>query len=413
MAMIKGRKLTMDENKEVLALTDKDITMRLMKDYFAIKRGNDAPRFNTYDRMDIPAGCICEGVPSKTIEDTVGRYIFNMYVLPKSYLKKFGYMDKPLDKKNFGKVESRMSPMILEDEMSVQEFTEYLNRCEWLVMGIAYFLSPTLNYAINVPIPEVIDLKNSLLDKHMADISKGDQNALSYVESTVVDAAKDAIKKDKNEAYEIYECGVGKFNPQYKKMSIMGGIIQNPYTHKLDFMKSNYVDGITPKEFPKFANLTVEGGYARGKKTADGGYNTKKIISAMQTTVLGEPGSDCGTKSFLDITIPEKHADMFYYRYVLDPSSPEADEKGLVMITSSNIGKYTGKPLKMRSPLYCRDDHICSKCAGEMYYKMGITNVGLLAATMGGVMLNINMAKFHDSSIKFNRENIDKYMKKL
>lgn len=103
---------------------------------------------------------------------------------------------------------------------------------------------------------------------------------------------------------------------------------------------------------------------------------------------------------------------MFLYRYILDPSSPEKDKNGLVMLTKENIKKYLNKPLKMRSPLYCKTRKICNKCAGEQFYKMGVENAGLYTFSLSGKLMNLSMKKFHDSSVKFNKINIENFIKK-
>ena len=71
------RKLTSIETKELLSLKESDINMDLLKDYFAIRIGQDTPRFNTFDTFRLPAGRLHN---KQTIETTIGRYLFNLFV---------------------------------------------------------------------------------------------------------------------------------------------------------------------------------------------------------------------------------------------------------------------------------------------------------------------------------------------
>lgn len=412
MAAPKGRKLTNEEAKEVLALERKDITRQLIQDYFACYMGQEHARFNTYDEMTVPAGAIYPGVPKENTVSTIGRYIVNMFVFPEQYLKKYGYVNDVLTKKALGKLEEKMGTMVLNDEIPIKDFTGYLDRGEWLGMGFAYFLVPSLDYEFNVPLPDVIKLRDDLFDKYHKEVARGDNSIADKIESEVISLAKKEIKETGNESYDFYESGVGNFGNNYKKTSIMAGAIENPYTKKLDILKSNYIDGVDKKEFPKFANLTLIGGYSRGVETQGSGYETKKVNASMQTVVLDEHGSDCGTTNYEEIIIPEELKDMFYYRYILDPSAPGHDEHGLVMLDESNISKYIGKTVKMRSPMFCKGTKICNKCAGELYYKMGVTNAGLLASTITGHLLNLSMKKFHDASINFSKIDVGEYIKK-
>ena len=412
MAAPKGRKLTNEETKEVLSLERKDITKTLLENYFACFKGQDHARFNTYDEMLVPAGAIYPGVPKTNTESTIGRYIFNMYVLPEAYLRKFGYFNDVLKKKQLGNIEDKIGVMVLNDEISSKELAGYIDRGEWLGMGMAYYIVPSLSYEFNVPIPEVIKLRDELFDKYHDGVARGDNNTAEKIEKEVVDLARKTIKEKGDESYDFYDSGVGSFENNYKKTSIMAGAIENPYTKKLDILKSNYIDGIDKKEFPKFANLTLIGGYSRGVETQGSGYETKKVNSSMQIVTLDKDGSDCGTTNYENIVIPEDLKKRFYYRYILDPGAPGHDDHGLVMLNEDNIDRYAGKLVKMRSPLFCKGKKICSKCAGELYYKMGVENAGLLASTITGHLLNLSRKKFHDATIRFSHIDPTKYIKK-
>lgn len=113
----------------------------------------------------------------------------------------------------------------------------------------------------------------------------------------------------------------------------------------------------------------------------------------MQTEVLDEPGSDCGTVKTLSVTIP-KNTDDYSYRYIIDGGK-------LVCLTPDIIGKYVGKEVKMRSPMYCiAKDCICSKCAGENFYKLGKRAIGLTATKVATTCSRLNMKKFHENLVK-------------
>ena len=405
----KGRELTLDERRELLSLKREDITRELLQDYFACYYGKSAARFETYDTFTLPAGAFYNDKP---IETTIGRYLVNMYVLPPQYLKKYGYYNEVITKSSLGKLESVLGDMILNDEISTKEFAAYLNNGEWLSMSTDYFLCPSFDYEINVPIPEVIKLRDDLFEKYKDGVKAGDNNVAAAIESEVLSLAKKKVLESGNDSYDMFASEIGSFENNYKKSSIMAGAIEDPYTKKLSILKSNYVDGIDKKEYPKFGALTLIGGYSRGVESQASGYDTKKINNAFQAVTLDEHGSDCGTKYFATVTIHKGLAGLFRYRYILDPSSPEKDESGLVLLTPANISKYIGKTVKMRSPMFCKGEHICNKCAGELFYKIGMTNAGLVTATLGGVLLNLGMKKFHDATIRFFKIDISNYIKK-
>lgn len=126
--------------------------------------------------------------------------------------------------------------------------------------------------------------------------------------------------------------------------------------------------------------------------TAVSGYLAKELLAALQTEVLDEPGSDCGTKRTLDIEISGYNKKDYIDRYI--------DVNGkLLLLTRDNIDKFVGKKVKMRSPMMCIGEKICNHCAGELFYKLGIKNVGLTASRVATTLTRLNMKKFHENLI--------------
>ena len=407
MAANKARQLKQDEVRELLSLDRDDITMDLLKDYFACFYGQDHAKFNTYDYFTLPAKNR-QVHNEQTVKTTIGRYIVNLAILPEKYLEKYGYFNEVITKGSLGKLEDKMGKMVLNDEMTLKEYTDYLDRGEWIGMGTAYFLVPTVDYDINVPIEDVIKKRDEYFEEFKDGIAKGDPNVANKIEADLLAMAKKEIKSKGNESYDFFDSGVGSFDNNYKKIAIMGGAIENPYTKKLDIVKSNYIDGIDKKEFPKFANLSLIGGYSRGVETQSSGYETKKINNTLQVITLDEPGSDCGTKFYEEINLTDDIKNLFLYRYIIDPKGSGK----LILLTDDNIKQYVGTTIKLRSPLYCKGDKICNKCAGELFYKLGVKNAGLLNSTLSGSLMNLSMKKFHDATVKFNRINISNFITK-
>ena len=113
----------------------------------------------------------------------------------------------------------------------------------------------------------------------------------------------------------------------------------------------------------------------------------------MQSEVLDKHGSDCGTHKTIEMILTEKDSSDFKYRYIVDN-----DE--LVCLTNENMPKYIGKKIHLRSPLYCKGDKICNKCAGEMNYKLNNINIGLGCSKIATALLRLGMKKFHISNLK-------------
>ena len=82
------------------------------------------------------------------------------------------------------------------------------------------------------------------------------------------------------------------------------------------------------------------------------------------------------------------------YSYIIDKGN-------LVELTTENQDKYLGKKVKMRFSSMCKSKTgICNKCAGNLFYRIGIKNIGLTCSKPGTTLVNMGMKKFHDKSIK-------------
>ena len=109
--------------------------------------------------------------------------------------------------------------------------------------------------------------------------------------------------------------------------------------------------------------------------------------------MLDKKNSDCGTHGYKELALTKDNYKLFLYRYIV------IGEK-LVLLDNEQIHKYIGRTVKLRSPLYCTSNKICSKCAGELFYKLGIENIGLTTTKVSSTLMNKSLKKFHDVSLK-------------
>lgn len=396
------RELSHDEIMEILKLSRKDITATKLKDFFAVDVGKTKARFQPNDYFTLMTNKLHN---SSAVKTTIGRYIFNMFCLPEAYLNKFGYMNDELVEDKIGDLEKQMGTMILNDELTTKEYAEFMDNSEWISMNMCYYIAPSLDDAVVLPIPEVIKRKEELFDQYKTELAQGDLNAANKVEKELISMAQSKVESLDDPAYDNYKCGVFKFPVAYKKSSIMVGAVSDPVDGHLNILKSNYVDGISKDEYDKTAQLTVIGGYSRGVSTQKYGYETKKYNASLQNVSINteEENLDCGTKQYLTITIPKDLKNMFLYRYVIEGAK-------LVELTPDNISQYAGKEVKLRSPMFCKGDTICQHCAGTLFKRMDLKDCGLIVSNMTGNLLNLSMKKMHDSTVKINKINIEEYI---
>lgn len=126
-------------------------------------------------------------------------------------------------------------------------------------------------------------------------------------------------------------------------------------------------------------------------------YKTEKLFfSAFQHVILLDEGSDCGTKRHIEMTLTDKNISQVMYSYVIK------DDGELEEITSKNRDKFVGKRVKLRFSSMCESKNgICNKCAGNLFYRLGIRNIGVSTPQIPSRLKVLSMKLFHDDQLNF------------
>ena len=90
------------------------------------------------------------------------------------------------------------------------------------------------------------------------------------------------------------------------------------------------------------------------------------------------------------------------YSYIVDGSR-------LVELTSDTLPLYLNKNVKFRFSSLCETkDGICNKCAGNLFTRLGIKNIGTATPQIPSRIKVLLMKGFHDSTIQFSDMDINK-----
>lgn len=394
MSSRKSKKITSPKDIEYLVnIKEKDITTSFIMDTFG--EFETGQRFRPYDIIEIPANSYGpEGKKNKKpFVTTVGIWIFNKYFIEEDLFDMFKYVNKTIDKKMYGKLNNEISVAVLEDRLPL-EIMKRFNMKTQKCMPYISILAP--NYTDKMlTCTEVINKKKKeLYKKYEEQIKKGDEIAASRMEKELLDFAIEYMGDDPS--MDMFISGArGSIGNNFKNMFVMKGVIKDPDPNakqKYNVAMSNYIDGISPDEYALFANSLAAGPYARAKKTENGGYREKLFLRAFQHLTLDPPGSDCGTKRYIEVILTESNINEWMYSYIIEGSK-------LVELTSQNKSKYIGKKVKVRFSALCESKTgICNKCMGNLYYRLDKTNVGTSLTQIPSVQKNIAMKSFHDST---------------
>jgi len=102
----------------------------------------------------------------------------------------------------------------------------------------------------------------------------------------------------------------------------------------------------------------------------------------------------------LEITLTPDVIQDYYYQNIIT-------DKGHETLNADTQSKYLNKRVKIRSSMFCKNDKICSVCAGRRFYLMGIKNIGLTSGRVTNTLLNASMKNFHDAKVKFNEVDVN------
>lgn len=396
-------KLLSDEKKSALMrLKKEDLSINSITKLFGYStnssKGKKAafdvkpPVFNVRDTFTLKAG---EYTNKTEITTTVGKFLFNKLMIEGTDLVNVvpnGYYNVEVNAGAMKKLSKLVATGCMQGFYGIiPTVATYLKNYEFWGLCLVTIFSPSYSIETILPNPVLEAKKKELLDSARSH----NLNDLTQVEEKLLDEAKKVL--DGTPGMHMFNSGArGSFSTDYKNMMLAIGAVENPITGEADFMKSSYITGIRKEDIPAAANSVVNAEHPKALGTANSGYMVKQFYAVFQSIIIDDPGTDCGAVNGLTITLTKDNLDDYIDQYIIDGQK-------LVLITPDLPAKFMNHPIQLRSPMYCIGKKLCSKCAGERYYKLGISNIGLGTNKLGGNLGNANLKKRHDLRIQMDR----------
>lgn len=387
-----------DKDKEyLLSIKPEELTFTKLVELFGdtLKQGDDIKNekhshFNTTDDMTLLPN---EYFVKEKTDTTVGRFIYNKYIVERIGLQNvLGYINFTITDGNNSKIENILSKALIDDKMTIKQFHQYIDLRDNLGMQLHSVITTSFTQNTIKILPEVKKRRKELFKQYEKELASGDIITSEKIEKELTSMSKKILKGDPG--MDLYNSEArGNFG-NYKNMNLFKGATMNNITGEYEIVKSAFMDGIQKEDLQSFGTAVVSGSYPKAVGTQESGYLTKQLLAAMQQETLDVYGSDCGTNKTIDVELfSEKEAFDFEYRYIVEGNK-------LVCLTPDIMKKYIGKTVKMRSPVYCKGECVCNKCAGDLNYKLGNMNIGLGTSKISTTLLRLGMKKFHISNLK-------------
>lgn len=357
---------------------------------------NGKRRFQPYDLITVPPGVYGpENKKNKnTFTTTVGLFVFNRIFIEndRTLFDLLGYISEPITKKTFGKINSKISYAVIEDDVPLDSLKRFMQLTQ-KHMAYVDILSPSFTDNMLEISTITAKKKEELLKKYAKGIEEKDPSEMEKMEKELLAYMEDVLKDDPS--FDMINSGakMSKGN-NFKKMFATCGAVKQPDPTKGDYeiITGNYIDGIKPEEYAKFADSLVGGPYSRAVKTQTGGALEKLAVKSFEHLIT-RAGTDCGTKKYIEVFLTDKNIKDWMYSYIIEGNN-------LVELTSKNRDKYIGKTVKLRFASMCESkEYICNKCAGNLFARLGIENVGVACYAIMSKIKLISMKAFHDSTI--------------
>ena len=363
---------------------------------------NNHRRFNPYDIITVPPNTYGpEGHKNtNSFTTTVGSFVFNRAFIEEELIPVLGYVNEPVTKKMFGKLNQKLSYALLEDKIELDALKHFLLKTQKL-QGMVDILSPSFTPAM-MGISTTIEAKRKeLIKKYEQGIKDRDPIEIQKFSEELTDYACDLIKDDPSMDQINSGAKASKGN-NFAKMWICNGAYKKTDPNSGDYgtydvILGNFMDGVSADEYAKLSDSMVGGPYARAKRTEVGGAWEKMFVRAFQYLTVLPENSDCGTKRYLKLTLTDKNIKDWMYSYIVEGNN-------LVELTSDNMDKYKGKTVNIRYSALCESEKgICHHCAGNLFHRLGIKNIGVATYAIASTLKLKSMKAFHDSSLKIKK----------
>ena len=359
---------------------------------------DDKRRFNPFDLVDIPVGSYGPEGNKNTniIKTTVGIWVFNKAFIEQDLFELFGYINEPITNKIFKKINKQVSYAVMEDKIPLDALKRLVMKTEKFQPYCNILSASITENMMSIP-KAIAKKKEELFKKYEKELSEHDPVASQKIEKELLEECKKLLKDDPS--VDMIDSGAKiDWNNNFKNMFVMKGASKNPDplnpNGEYTVIKSDLTTGIKPEEYAAFADSLTGGPYARAKKTADGGAWEKIFVKALEHLSILDEGSDCGTKRFKEVSLTKDNIDDWMYSYIVEGSR-------LIELTSDNRDSYIGKTVKFRYSGLCESEKgICNKCAGNLFTRLGIKNVGVATYVIPATIKLKSMKTFHDSTVK-------------
>ncbi len=373
------------------------------------------------------------GEPTRLVETTPGRIIFNQNIL-----QDLGFVDRSdpahaydyeitftCGKKQLGQIVDktirRHGFTEAAEVLDAIKATGYKHSTlAAITVSIADMTVPPEKYTmVRATEQKVLDIENQYKMGFMTNQERYKQVVQEWEKTT--DDVSEALQRNLdryNPIYMMADSGARGSMKQIRQLAGMRGLIANTAGKTIEIpIKANYREGLTALEYFTSSRGARKGLTDTALRTADSGYLTRRMVDVSQEVIIRE--QDCGVTKGITVReisengqIIEKFSDRIFGRYpvhdVVDPATGEVLVASDRMIGDAEVKKIEAagiEELEIRTVLTCKAHRgVCAKCYGmNLATRQPVgpgEAVGIIAAqSIGEPGTQLTMRTFHTGGL--------------
>ncbi|MHB8781342.1 MAG: DNA-directed RNA polymerase subunit beta' [Candidatus Geothermincolia bacterium] len=356
-----------------------------------------------------------KGRPSKMVETTVGRLIFNE-ALPADY----PYINEEITKKTLADIVTDC--VTRYDALDTADILDNIKNVGFDFATRAGITIAVSDIALDIKKEKLLEKPERDVEQIERDFKRGliteDERHQRVVEiwtqatDDVAQAMENAFETF-NPVYMMAHSGARGNIKQIRQLAGMRGLVANPKGDIIDHpIKSNFREGLTVLEYFSSTHGARKGLADTALRTADSGYLTRRLVDVAQDIIIRE--DDCASEKGIPVKVlnhqGEPNRSLLGRVLPADVKNSRGDvvaAKGEIIdeVLAAKIMKTKHQEITVRSVLTCEARYgVCAACYGKSLASGKLVDIGeavgiIAAQSIGEPGTQLTMRTFHTGGV--------------
>lgn len=333
-------------------------------------------------QMTLKKGMI-DNYSGPPITTSYGIYLYNQIIFCHLFGDRFPYINGATPKD----LSTWLENAIMDDQLTPEEAFKAIDFITYIT-EFNELNSPTFSKKAMTTHPDSRKIRDELMEKYKDRLD--DPTVQEMIEKKLIELDKEHLKDDPS--YDYFATNSKAFAITRKKQYCAVGSIESiGGGESTVFVGRSLAEEWDKKDMANIISEARRGFYDRGTSTAQGGELSKFLMRVFQDVLITE--DDCGTTQYLELVVSQHNIKEFIGRTIKHGGK-------LTVITNENYKEFIDKPIKLRSPAFCKTKNgLCYTCVERTFKETGRTSIGTQSIGPGSKFLSLRMASMHGTQL--------------